>query len=111
MDISIYGGSIVAKDGFGSYSKVNGICSNRNKRNEMDLENQRNYSLKVELVTSAEAAVIAGISKRSWSRLVQQSRAPQPIHLGGCIRWRLSDIEQWINDGCEPSGDSKEELS
>ena len=31
VDISIYGGSIVAKDGFGLYSKVNGICSNRNK--------------------------------------------------------------------------------
>ena len=77
----------------------------------MEPANQRNYSQKVELVTAAEAAVIAGISKRSWTRLVQQSRAPQPIHLGGCIRWRLSDIEQWISNGCEPSGDCKEERS
>ena len=50
MDISIYGGSSSPKTALDCIPRSM-VLFKRNKRHEMDLENQRNYSLKVELVT------------------------------------------------------------
>jgi predicted DNA-binding transcriptional regulator AlpA len=54
----------------------------------------------VELVNATTAAGIAGISRRSWSRLVSEGRAPQPIRLGRCVRWRVAELRGWILAGC-----------
>lgn len=54
----------------------------------------------VEMVNAKTAAAIVGVSRRSWWRFVAEGRAPKPIRLGRCVRWRLLEIRDWINGGC-----------
>jgi predicted DNA-binding transcriptional regulator AlpA len=54
----------------------------------------------VEMVNARAAAAIVGVSQRSWWRFVAEGRAPQPIRLGRCVRWRLAEIRAWIAGGC-----------
>jgi predicted DNA-binding transcriptional regulator AlpA len=54
----------------------------------------------VEMVNARTAAAIVGVSRRSWWRFVADGRAPKPIRLGRCVRWRLVEIKNWIKDGC-----------
>lgn len=53
-----------------------------------------------ELLTAAEAAEVAGVAKRSWWRYVSSGRAPAPVRLGGAVRWRRSELAEWITAGC-----------
>jgi len=55
----------------------------------------------VEMVNAATAAAIVGVSLRSWWRFVSEGKAPQPIRIRGCVRWRVKELRQWIADGCE----------
>lgn len=41
-------------------------------------------------------------SKRHIYRLVDSGRMPAPIKLGRLNRWRRTEIEQWIANGCKP---------
>ena len=42
-----------------------------------------------------------GISARTWARLVDSGRAPQPVKLGRLVRWAVADLEQWEANGCK----------
>lgn len=53
-----------------------------------------------ELLTAAEAAEVAGVAKRSWWRYVSSGKAPTPVRLGGAVRWRRSELAEWIAAGC-----------
>ncbi len=53
-----------------------------------------------ELLTAAEAAEVAGVAKRSWWRYVSSGKAPAPVRLGGAVRWRRSELAEWIQAGC-----------
>ena len=53
-----------------------------------------------ELLTAAESADMAGVAKRSWWRYVSSGRAPAPVRLGGVVRWRRSELAEWISAGC-----------
>lgn len=53
-----------------------------------------------EMVPAAAAAAVVGVSRRSWWRFVSEGRAPQPIRLGRCVRWRLAELRDWIRSGC-----------
>jgi prophage regulatory protein len=53
-----------------------------------------------ELLSAAEAATMAGVAKRSWWRYVSSGRAPAPVRLGGSVRWRRSELAEWISAGC-----------
>lgn len=53
-----------------------------------------------ELLTAAEAAEVAGVAKRSWWRYVSSGRAPAPVRLGGAVRWRRTELAEWIASGC-----------
>jgi len=53
-----------------------------------------------ELLTAAESADMAGVAKRSWWRYVSSGRAPAPVRLGGAVRWRRSELAEWIAAGC-----------
>jgi prophage regulatory protein len=53
-----------------------------------------------ELLTAAEAAEVAGVAKRSWWRYVSSGKAPAPVRLGGAVRWRRSELAEWITAGC-----------
>jgi excisionase family DNA binding protein len=49
-----------------------------------------------------QLAQILSLSGRSIYRLVDAGKLPQPLHIGGAVRWRRSDIEQWLEQGCKP---------
>lgn len=54
----------------------------------------------VELIDAARLASLLSVSARTLYRLKERGYLPEPIRLGGSVRWRLGDVEQWINDGC-----------
>jgi prophage regulatory protein len=53
-----------------------------------------------ELLSADEAATMAGVARRSWWRYVSAGRAPAPVRLGGAVRWRKSELAEWISAGC-----------
>ena len=55
----------------------------------------------IEMVNASIAAAIVGVSLRSWFRFVSEGKAPQPVRIGGCVRWRLNELRDWISNGCE----------
>lgn len=54
------------------------------------------------LVPAREAAALACIGLSTWHRLVARGAAPQPVRVGGAVRWRRADLERWIAAGCPP---------
>ncbi len=52
------------------------------------------------LIAAADLARLLDISTRALWRLRSAGRLPQPIRLGGAVRWRLAEIKQWIAAGC-----------
>lgn len=54
----------------------------------------------VELVNAKELARILSVSERTLYRLKSTGELPLPIVLGGSVRWRLSEIRHWIDQGC-----------
>ena len=39
-------------------------------------------------------------SRATVYRLCDAGKMPRPVKLGSLTRWRRSDIEEWIADGC-----------
>ena len=55
----------------------------------------------VALLDVRAAARLIGVSARSVRRLADCGRMPAPLRLtGGLIRWRRSDLDEWIAAGC-----------
>lgn len=52
------------------------------------------------LVDLKAAAKMLSLFLRAVWRLRSVGRLPKPVTLSGSVRWRLSDIEQWIEWGC-----------
>jgi prophage regulatory protein len=40
------------------------------------------------------------VSKRTLHRLNSAGRMPRPVRVGGCLRWKASEINVWIALGC-----------
>ncbi len=74
----------------------------RNTKHE-DLKDRVNVESDffIEMVNASIAAAIVGVSLRSWFRFVSEGKAPQPVRIGGCVRWRLNELRDWISNGCE----------
>ncbi|MBI2433923.1 MAG: helix-turn-helix domain-containing protein [Candidatus Hydrogenedentes bacterium] len=56
----------------------------------------------VSLIDVEAVARMLSCSKRHIYRLRDAGRMPQPVHLGGCRRFRRAEIEAWIEAGCPP---------
>jgi predicted DNA-binding transcriptional regulator AlpA len=54
------------------------------------------------LVTALELARLLHVSLRTLWRLSSASLIPEPVRLGGTVRWRLDEIKNWIAAGCPP---------
>ena len=54
------------------------------------------------LITAAELAGLLKLSTRNVWRLRSAGKMPQPIRLGGVVRWRLGEVKKWIAAGCPP---------
>lgn len=50
-------------------------------------------------------AALLGCSPRHVYRLADGDRMPRPVHVGALVRWRRTDIEAWIAQGCQPARD------
>jgi excisionase family DNA binding protein len=56
------------------------------------------------LMTIAEVAELLRVSQRTVDRMRQEGTIIQPIKVGRQLRWRKSEILQWIDDGCPKVG-------
>ena len=45
-------------------------------------------------------AELLGCSSRHVRRLADSYRMPRPVHLGRLVRWRKTDVEQWLDARC-----------
>jgi excisionase family DNA binding protein len=52
------------------------------------------------LLNVTEFAAKVGASKRAIWLWKDAGKIPAPLHLGRLVRWRASDVEKWIADGC-----------
>lgn len=52
------------------------------------------------LMTAGTVGERLALSKRQIFRLNSSGRIPTPVRIGGSVRWRHSDIEQWIDIDC-----------
>ena len=53
------------------------------------------------LLTAKQAAMLIAVSPATWHRMVSAGKTPAPVMLSsGCVRWRLAELKQWIDDGC-----------
>ena len=52
------------------------------------------------LIDKKTLAYLLQVSQRHVARLVDVKGIPEPVRLGQVIRWRLTEILEWIDDGC-----------
>jgi len=55
---------------------------------------------KPRLIAALELAQMIGTSVRTVMRYRADGRLPAAVDIAGLIRWRLTDIEQWLELGC-----------
>lgn len=48
------------------------------------------------------AALLGGCSPRHVFRLSDSGRMPPPLRLGALVRWRRTEVMDWIAAGCPP---------
>jgi len=64
-----------------------------------------------QMITVEELARTLGMSKRTVWRLLSYGQIPQPIRVGGCTRWRLDEVQRWIDMGCPATNNSSHTLA
>ncbi|WP_417850279.1 helix-turn-helix transcriptional regulator [Thalassoglobus sp.] len=53
-----------------------------------------------QLLTVDEIGALLKVSNRTIWRMRSSGQLPEPVRVGGGVRWRESDIENWIQAGC-----------
>jgi predicted DNA-binding transcriptional regulator AlpA len=63
------------------------------------------------LMTVQDVARLMTVSKRTVWRMRNSGAVPRPVKILGAVRWKGSDIRQWLEAGCpsEPMADSAQE--
>lgn len=54
------------------------------------------------LIDTQTFAHLLSVSSRTLKRLVDLKAVPAPIHLGRLVRWRLTEVLEWIEASCPP---------
>lgn len=57
----------------------------------------------MQLLKDGEVARRLGVSRRQVWKLLAGGQLPEPVRVGGSVRWREADIVAWIQAGC-PAG-------
>lgn len=52
------------------------------------------------LIDAREAWTLCGLSKSSWYKNLASGRIPRPVKIGGALRWRRRELDDWIAAGC-----------
>jgi prophage regulatory protein len=55
-----------------------------------------------QLLTVEDLAKLLHVSVRTVWRLRRNASLPRPVKIGGGVRWRISDVRAWIEQGCKP---------
>jgi hypothetical protein len=53
-----------------------------------------------ELLSTRQAAELAGVGERTWWAHSRTGFAPAPIFFAGRVCYRRTDVMEWIGDGC-----------
>ncbi len=53
-----------------------------------------------QLLSAKALAKMLSLSVRSIWRLRASGKLPEPVQIGGAVRWRQQDIERWEVMGC-----------
>ena len=53
-----------------------------------------------QLIDISELANRLSVSKRTIWRLDARGAIPSPLRLGSSVRWRESEIQEWVAAGC-----------
>ena len=53
------------------------------------------------LINAEEVARMMDVSERTLWRLVSAGKVPTPVRIGRSTRWRLAEVRQWIEGGCQ----------
>jgi len=48
------------------------------------------------LISDTDAASLLSIGRSTFWREVKAGNLPQPIKIGGLTRWRVADLQQWV---------------
>jgi prophage regulatory protein len=54
----------------------------------------------MQLLRDAQVAKLLGVSRRQVWKLLSAGLMPEPVRVGGSVRWRETDIQEWIRQGC-----------
>lgn len=65
---------------------------------------KKNSDNSIRLLDVQAVAKMLGVSSRHIYRLADSGRMPEPVKLGGAVRWDLHGIIIWIEAGCPGSG-------
>lgn len=57
---------------------------------------------KQKLINAAHVAERLGCSQRHVWRMRDAGKMPAPITLGRMVRWRDTEVSEWISGGCRP---------
>lgn len=60
----------------------------------------KNTNQTCQLLSAKALSKILATSVRSIWRYRSAQALPEPVKVGGAIRWRQSDIEKWVHMGC-----------
>ena len=52
------------------------------------------------LLSAESLAQMIQVSVRTVWRLRSSGKLPRPVKVGGSIRWRADEVQNWIEDGC-----------
>ena len=58
--------------------------------------NKENTNQTCQLISAKELGTLLSLSKRQIFRLNSCGKIPAPIRIGGAVRWRQKDIEDFI---------------
>ena len=53
------------------------------------------------LMTVNQLAELLQVSTRTIWRMRSSGQLPSPVHVGGNVRWRSVDLENWLASGCK----------
>ena len=52
------------------------------------------------LLSVEQVAELLNCSRRHIYRLADSGRLPRPVRLGALIRWRRTELTEWLDAGC-----------
>lgn len=67
------------------------------------MRNQTDPKASDRLINIRTVCEMLACSQRTIYRLVDAGAIPRPLKIGGMLRWRAAEIDEWLAAGCEPA--------